>query len=229
VRALIIDTSSVVSVAAIETGPDAAVVLSRSNGSDTHRHAEDVAPAVAQVLKAAGWDRPDIVVTGEGPGPFTGLRVGMATAEALAFAWGVDVTGCCSLDGLAHGLVGVEGTEQGFVAALDARRKELYWARYDAGGVRVDGPHVSAAGALPEGVPVAGAGVAARATEFHELGANIVPGTEHRFVDAGELGRFWAAAGEPLTTPRARYLRESDAVVPKSMDGVDVSRPGTTA
>jgi tRNA threonylcarbamoyl adenosine modification protein YeaZ len=229
VRALIIDTSSVVSVAALETGQDGPTLLAGFNGTDTHRHAEDLAPAVEQVLAEAGWTRPQIVVTGEGPGPFTGLRVGMAMAEALAFAWGVEVSGCCSVDGLAHGLVGTPGTEQGFVAALDARRKELYWARYDALGRRVDGPHVGAVSELPPGVPVAGAGVAARADDLEESGTPSVPGTEHRFVDAGDLGRFWAAAGEPVTAPRARYLRESDAVVPKSMAGVDVSRPGTTA
>jgi tRNA threonylcarbamoyladenosine biosynthesis protein TsaB len=228
VRALIIDTSSVVSVAAIDTA-DEARVLARFNGQDTHRHAEDLTPAVRSVLSQAGWDRPDVVLTGEGPGPFTGLRVGMATAQTLAFAWGVPVAGWCSLDGLAHAVAGVPGTDQGFVAALDARRKELYWARYDAAGHRVDGPHVSAPSSLPSDVAVAGTGVAARAQEIAELGLTVVDGTEHQHADAADLGLSWLAAGAEITEPRARYLRESDAVVPASMAGVDVTRPGTRA
>lgn len=231
-RALIIDTSSVVSVAAIDTAADP-TVLARFNGHDTHRHAEDLAPAVSQVLERAGWSRPDIVVTGEGPGPFTGLRVGMATAQTLAFAWGAPVAGWCSLDGLARSITAQPGSAAGFIAALDARRKELFWARYDADGARVDGPHVSSPAQLvdlvPDGVAVAGAGVAARAQEIADLGLPVVPGSEHLHVDAGDLGLSWVAAGSPLNEPRARYLRESDAVVPTSMAGVDVSKPGTRA
>lgn len=231
-RALIIDTSSVVSVAAIDTAADP-TVLARFNGHDTHRHAEDLAPAVSQVLERAGWSRPDIVVTGEGPGPFTGLRVGMATAQTLAFAWGAPVAGWCSLDGLARSITAQPGSAAGFIAALDARRKELYWARYDATGARVDGPHVSSpvglSEVMPHGVALAGAGVTARAQEISDLGIRVVPGSENVHVDAAELGLAWIAAGAVRNEPKARYLRESDAVVPASMAGVDVSRPGTQA
>ena len=231
-RLLVIDTSSVVSVALLElqgSGGDAPRVLSDSVGSDTHRHAEDLVPAVRSALAEVGWERPDAVLVGEGPGPFTGLRVGLATADTLAFAWGVPVYGICSLDGLGHQVAHVSGAQEqaGFVAALDARRKELYWARYDAAGVRVDGPHVGAPatvpGALPSALPVAGAGASVRAAELAEAGLSTVPGTEQLPVSAAHLGLAWVAAGCPTAPPRARYLRESDAVVPGSMAGVDLT------
>lgn len=208
-----------VSVAALDSDH----VVAEFTGHDTHRHAEDLVPAVRTVLEQAGWEHPEIVVTGEGPGPFTGLRVGMATAATLAFAWDVPVTGLCSLDGLARTVAGRAGTGHGFVAALDARRKELYWARYGADAERVDGPHVGSVADLPEGCPVAGAGAAARATELIAAGVDVVPGTEELPVSAADLGAAWLAAGAPVVTPTARYLRESDAVVPASMRGVDVS------
>jgi len=233
VRLLVIDTSSVVSVALLEVGDDAPAVVSSTVGTDTHRHAEDLVPAVRAALADAGWERPDAIVAGEGPGPFTGLRVGLATADTLAFAWGIPVYGLCSLDGLALQLAGrgvpggavprSEAPAGGFVAALDARRRELYWARYDARGVRVDGPHVGAPSALPAGVPVAGAGAGARAAELAEAGLGVVPGTAGLPVSAAYLGLAWIAAGRPTAAPVARYLRESDAVVPGSMAGVDVN------
>ena len=75
------------------------------------------------------------MVTGAGPGPFTGLRVGMVTAAALGDALGIPVHGVCSLDAIAHGLGAV-------VVVTDARRREVYWAAYDADGHRTHGPHV---------------------------------------------------------------------------------------
>lgn len=214
-RLLIIDTSSVVSVAAVSVDEaGAADVVSRFVGTDTHRHAEDLTPAVARALAEAGWDRPDAVLVGEGPGPFTGLRVGLATAQTLAFAWDVPVLGLCSLDGLAHEVAARH--HEPFLATLDARRKEVYWAAYDADGVRTDGPHVGKVAALPE-LAVAGAGVAARSDEIREQGTRVLEGTQEMVVDAAELGLAWLAAGAPRTAPVARYLRESDAVVPRSM------------
>src|SRR5690348_5025890 len=75
----------------------------------------------------------DAVVTGLGPGPFPGLRVGVVTAAALGDARGLPVVGVCSLDAVGSGARTV---------VTDARRKEVYWATYDAEGVRVDGPGV---------------------------------------------------------------------------------------
>ena len=221
-RLLIIDTSYVVSVALLETDANGSTqVLSDSVGTDTHRHAEDLVPAVRAALAQAGWERPDAVVVGEGPGPFTGLRVGLATADTLAFAWGVPVYGVCSLDGLAHQAASLAA--EPFIAALDARRRELYWGEYTAQGEAVGGPQVGAVGSLPAALPVAGAGVTARAEELAAAGTRLVAGAEALPVSAAHLGLAWIAAGRPENPPVARYLRESDAVVPGSMAKVDLS------
>lgn len=106
---------------------------------DGRRHGEVLAVGIQAVLGCAGR-RPadlDAVVVGLGPGPFTGLRVGIVTAAALGDALGLPVHGVCSLDGLAQ-------PGRATLAVTDARRKEVYWAAYDESGARVDGPHVDA-------------------------------------------------------------------------------------
>lgn len=115
---------------------------------DAHRHAELLAPAIAKVIADAGAERGDLtgVAVGVGPGPYTGLRVGVVTAKVLGAALGIPVYGVCSLDVLA---ADTEHRDD-FLVATDARRRELYWARYDASGRRLDGPHVSTPGAIPE-------------------------------------------------------------------------------
>ncbi len=103
-------------------------------------------PNVIAAVADAGLTMADLdaVVVGCGPGPFTGLRVGMATAAAYGHALGVPVYGVCSLDA-----IGVLTTGDVLVVT-DARRREVYWARY-RDGVRIDGPGVSAAADVPIG------------------------------------------------------------------------------
>jgi tRNA threonylcarbamoyl adenosine modification protein YeaZ len=74
-----------------------------------------------------------------GPGPFTGLRVGIAFAQSFALARQIPVIGICSLDAVD---IQVEIDQDDYIAAIDARRKEIYWARYQA-GQRVEGPSVN--------------------------------------------------------------------------------------
>jgi tRNA threonylcarbamoyladenosine biosynthesis protein TsaB len=115
---------------------------------DAHRHAELLAPAIAKVIADAGVERADLtgVAVGVGPGPYTGLRVGVVTAKVLGAALGIPVFGVCSLDVIA---ADVEWGRE-FLVATDARRRELFWARYDATGQRVSGPHVSAPADIAE-------------------------------------------------------------------------------
>jgi len=123
---------------------------------DAHRHAELLAPAIAKVIADAGAERGDLtgVAVGVGPGPYTGLRVGVVTARVLGAALGVPVYGVCTLDVLA---ADVEGHD-GFAVATDARRREVYWARYDETG-RLSGPHVGPpAEVAGRDLPVAGEG-----------------------------------------------------------------------
>src|SRR5262249_47744314 len=110
---------------------------------DARRHGEHLAPVVALVLSAAGAAPRDLtgIVVGVGPGPYTGLRVGIVTALTMGAALDVPVTGVCSLDAFViagHAAVG----EGPFAVVTDARRREVYWARYDGAGRRVDGPSV---------------------------------------------------------------------------------------
>lgn len=106
-------------------------VLAKAVEVDARRHGEVLALNLRSVLRAG---TPDTVVVGVGPGPFTGLRVGIVTAAVFAEARGLPVAGVCSLDGLGSPGVG---------AVTDARRKEVYWAAYDEQGVREAGPHVT--------------------------------------------------------------------------------------
>ena len=106
-----------------------------------HDGATDHGNAVADLVKKAMAHgvNPDRVIVGMGPGPFTGLRVGIAFARAFAAARNLPVIGICSLDAIV-----VEGVaaESEYTVAIDARRKEIYWARYKD-GVRVEGPSVN--------------------------------------------------------------------------------------
>ncbi len=102
-----------------------------------HDGATDHGNAVADLVKQAMGQgvNPDRVVVGMGPGPFTGLRVGIAFARAFAAARDLPVIGICSLDAIV-----VDKSE--YTIAIDARRREIYWARYK-GGVRIEGPAVN--------------------------------------------------------------------------------------
>lgn len=175
---------------------------------DPRHSAEVLVPLISRAL--VEWRRvpADLgaVVVGLGPGPYTSLRVGVVTAAALGDALAIPVHGVCSLDGF------VAADRTGQVAAItDARRREVYWARYD-NGVRVDGPGVgsaqSVAEALDPGEMVVGAGAEQYATVF---GDDIDP-LGPRYPDPAELIRrvehqFGTAPGplEPL------YLRRPDA------------------
>lgn len=148
-RALVLDTSTpAVSAALVEVG-DGVRVLAERVVVDARRHGEVLAVGVREVLSAGD---PDVVVVGVGPGPFTGLRVGIVTGVTFGDARGLPVHGVCSLDGLSAPGRGV---------VTDARRKEVYWAAYDERGARADGPHVTApalAAAALDGRSVVGDG-----------------------------------------------------------------------
>ena len=113
-----------------------------------HAHAELLTPNVLAAVADAGltMDVLAAVVVGCGPGPFTGLRVGMATAAAFGHALGVPVYGVCSLDAIGGQTAGE------VLVVTDARRREVYWARY-RDGLRVDGPAVNDPADLAGTVP----------------------------------------------------------------------------
>ncbi|TQN41399.1 tRNA threonylcarbamoyl adenosine modification protein YeaZ [Blastococcus colisei] len=172
-----------------------------------NRHAELLTPAIQGVLADAGRVMGDVdaVVTGLGPGPFTGLRVGVVTAAALADARGIPVIGVCSLDGIGSG----ERT-----VVTDARRKEIYWAAYDVQGTRTDGPDVVRPEELGRPGPFVGdPAFAAR------LGADVTPAevTTAGLLRAAAPQLADPSSAEPL---RPLYLRRPDATPPTAIKGV---------
>jgi len=213
VLVLALDTATPTLVAGLarrSPGGQIEVLAERAVPSGT-RHAELLTPAIRDVLADAGVAMGDLdaVVTGLGPGPFTGLRVGVVTAAALADARGLPVVGVCSLDAVGSG----ERT-----VVTDARRREIYWATYDAVGGRLTGPSVDkpADVQLPE--PVVGDPVFAA----ERLGRAVVAA---QVTTAGLL----RAAAPQLADPSSAaplvplYLRRPDATPPTAIKAVSQS------
>ncbi|MFG2578479.1 tRNA (adenosine(37)-N6)-threonylcarbamoyltransferase complex dimerization subunit type 1 TsaB [Streptomyces malaysiensis] len=195
---------------------DGSAVIAESCEVDARRHGELLLPAVHRTLKEAGTELGAVteIVVGAGPGPYTGLRVGLVTAATFGAALGVPVHGLCTLDGIAYA-AGRAGLEGPFVVATDARRKEVYWARYDDARTRATEPAVDHPADLAEriaGLPAIGAGALLYPAAF----ADVPPGMpEHQ--SAGALASLAAeklARGEELPPPRPLYLRRPDAKVP---------------
>jgi len=189
-----IDTSALVCAGvAVDTAVVASGVV-----ADARAHAEQLLPLVSRVLDKAGLGGlagVDAIAVGVGPGPFTGLRVGVAAAAVLAEALGVGVRGVCSLDVLASQAVAGGLVPAGeFVVASDARRREWYWARYGPDGRRLAGPFVTAPAEVPD-LPAIGP----------------VTGTPLA-LDAGHLAAVAARLPEAGLEPL--YLRRPDAEVP---------------
>ena len=132
-RLLAIETATAVTAVAVHDGTSITEVLV----DDQRRHTEVLADAIAGVLAERGWAAEDLgaVVIDVGPGLFTGLRVGMATAKGLAVATGVGLHAVTSLDALAQSAAdaGVEGV---VACVVDARRREVFWSAHRvAGGI----------------------------------------------------------------------------------------------
>jgi tRNA threonylcarbamoyl adenosine modification protein YeaZ len=174
-------------------------VLAEKVTVDPRAHAERLTPNIVAALAESGVtaDQLDAVVVGCGPGPFTGLRVGMATGAAFGHALGIPVRGVCSLDA-----IGV-GTAGDVLVVTDARRREVYWARY-RDGVRVDGPAVGAAADVP-----AGAAAVAGSPEHAALfDLPLLPADHPTATGLVAAVADWASDPEPLVP---LYLRRPDA------------------
>lgn len=201
---LTFDTASPTVTVALLDGSD---VRAEMVSEQAMRHGEQLAPLIEQVLASAGATRLDITAigVGVGPGPFTGLRVGLVTARTLAFVLDVPLHGVCSLDVLA-----IEAVESGavsgpFIVATDARRKEVYFASYDGGGTRLDGPLVDKPAVLATDGPVVGQGAVLYPEAFPQRVGPEAP-------SAGWLARCVAEERVELSDPEPLYLRRPDAV-----------------
>jgi tRNA threonylcarbamoyl adenosine modification protein YeaZ/ribosomal-protein-alanine acetyltransferase len=151
---LAIDTATpAVTAGLVRRHGDRLDVLAERASMDARAHAERITPNVLGALADAGLTMADLdaVVVGCGPGPFTGLRVGMATAAAYGHALDIPVHGVCSLDAIGGRTTGET------LVVTDARRREVYWARY-RNGVRIEGPAVNAPADVDPGAARAAAG-----------------------------------------------------------------------
>ena len=171
---------------------------------DARRHGELLAPGITAVLDQAWVPRQDVtaIAVGVGPGPFTGLRVGLVTARTLALALEIPVYGVCTLDVLAAQAVD-EGLDVPFLVTTDARRKEVYWAAYDGQGRRVDGPHVHRPADVATEMPVVGEGPGLYPSAFPR-------GVRPTLPDAGVLARVVTDERAELLDPDPLYLRRPD-------------------
>ena len=177
-------------------------VLAEATSDRSMKHGEQLAPLIDRVLADSGLTRGEItsIAVGVGPGPFTGLRVGLVTARTLGLALDVPVHGVCTLDVLA-----AEAALPGeSVVATDARRKEVYLARY-VDGRRVEGPLVERPGMLATTLPVVGEGASLYPDDFPNAVGPLRP-------SAAWLARVVAAGSVELLDPEPLYLRRPDAV-----------------
>jgi tRNA threonylcarbamoyladenosine biosynthesis protein TsaB len=205
---------------------DGSRVVAERTTVDARRQGELLAPHIHEVLVSAGKLPVDLtqLAVGVGPGPFTGLRVGVVTARVMAEALGIEAVGVCTLDVLAAQAVAMGAVRDSFLVATDARRREVHWASYDVRDgwpSRVDGPAV----AQPADVPVAGRPVVGRGADLYadELGQRVGP------IDpsAAVLAQFAVdalAAGRPLLEPVPLYLRRPDVMAPGPPKPVRSSR-----
>ncbi len=220
---LTIDTATpAVTAGVVRVGPDGIEVRSERVVLDARRHGELLAPAVREVLAEAGCEpaRIDAVVAGVGPGPFTGLRVGLVTAATFADAVGVPAYGVCSLDAVAAAVA--PPGDGSLLVATDARRREVYWAVY-AGAGRNTRPDVSRPAELAARLPALG--VTAMAGAGAAMYAEVLgrPLVEPAYPTVGGLARLAASrllAHDPAEPLTPLYLRRPDAVPPAARKAV---------
>lgn len=202
------------------SGPTRAEVRASFATVDTRSHAEVLVPGIKSLFQdpAVQGPRLDAIVVGVGPGPFTGLRSGIAVARTLGFAWQVPLFGAMSLDAVAWDVLhaGRVRGKSDFIVATDARRKEVYWARYTAAGDLQQGPEVGPAAGLPV-LPAFGMGAGLYADVLQANGSAVDPDFSAAQPAAASLGldavdRLSRGQALPDSTPL--YLRESDAKVP---------------
>lgn len=213
---LAVDTSSsVVSAAVVDMSGNGLRTLATRELAVGNRHGELLAAAVAEVLQEAGLTPSALtaVAAGLGPGPFTGLRVGVVTAATLADALGVPAYGVCSLDAVAR----TQEPGEDFLVCTDARRKQVYWTRYDASGARVEGPDIATAQALAErfarAIPVVvGAAIALYPNDFAAFARTVE--REVSAVDVAALLADRARGGASGDVMEPLYLRRPDATPP---------------
>ena len=205
---LAIDTATGINVGLGRDGEPYAALTE----SSSRRHVEALQPMIDQLLGQAGIGLAELdqIAVGIGPGPFTGLRIGIVTARTLGMVADRPVRGFGTLDAIALGwFAGPARPAAEVVVVTDARRKELYWARYGAVGQRTEGPAVADPAQIPA-LPAGGPGVEV----YPEVFAGRVPAAAPKGLDAALVA---ARINElPETGLEPAYLRKPDAEAPKT-------------
>ncbi len=206
---LALDTSTPLVAVALHDGRG---VVHRAVSEAPMQHGEQLGMMIDAALRAVDAGRLDLtgVAVGVGPGPFTGLRVGVVTARVLALALDVPVSGVSSLDVLAVAAADAQAASgraaAPFAVTLDARRKELFWASYDPTGQRLGDLQVTRPDEVPDGL-VVGAGPVLYPDAFPQVAGPIAP-------DAGVLAQVVVDSLAALLPAEPIYLRRPDAQVP---------------
>jgi tRNA threonylcarbamoyladenosine biosynthesis protein TsaB len=203
---LAFDTANPLVTVAVHDGND---VVWEAVSERPLQHGEQLAPLIDRALRETGLVRQDLtaVGVGVGPGPFTGLRVGLVTARTLGFVLELPVYGVCTLDVLAVEAADTRTVSGDFVVATDARRKEVYLASYDEAGGRLDGPEVARPADAATELPVVGQGAVLYPEAFPNAAGPALP-------SAGWLARVIAEERAELSDPEPLYLRRPDAAAP---------------
>lgn len=184
---LVVDTSSICQSAIL----DKKTLLSTYSIISTKDHVEQISKCVQKVIKCANTKTPDAIVVGLGPGPFTGLRVGIAFAETMGFSLGIPVYGIMSH----YGFVNIKKGK--YITLSDARRKEVYWCQF-YNNTLIKGPNVGEYDKLPN---------------LPNIGWNSDP----QYVNVGNLGMYaydCLTKGINLESLAPYYIREADAKIP---------------
>lgn len=198
---------------------DGDAVVAEISTVDARRHGELLVPGIREVLGGAGARPGDLtaIAVGVGPGPYTGLRVGLATAQALSETLRIPAYGVFTLDVVAAD-AGLPGP---FIAATDARRREVFWARYDRPLERASDVEVSLPADVPAGdLPVAGPGALMYAEVFGDVHGPAHPSAAA--LASLAVGRL--AGGGELLPPQPVYLRRPDAREPGKPKKVRTAR-----
>ena len=221
---LAIDTSDAISVAVVA---DDGAALASINSAETRQHAEQLAVLIQAAVADAGLSMSDVaaVVVGTGPGPFTGLRVGIVTARTLGLALGTPVWGVPSHDVLAAQAISAQSLPPGaeLLIVTDARRKEVYWSRYRVtddpleplllAGPGVVKPAILAAELAPhDGAVMVGKGVSLYQQVWVDAGLIVPDQPTASQLDATVLAQIAIARAERgLAQPtEPLYLRRPD-------------------
>lgn len=212
---LAIDTSGPVTSMGLGRSGEPGFAVFEEGG---RKHAEVIDGLMLQVQHHLAGQQPEAIAVGVGPGPYSGLRVGIAFAIGLGRAWQCSVVGVCSLDAIAWAVVDEHVHAGDFVVATDARRNEIYWARYDSTAMRIAGPQVMARDITDFDVPVVRerqvdpALMAARVAGY--LADGLAPtATAHQWAPHGADASDVTVPAGPLLAPRPLYLRAPDITI----------------